>query len=45
MEWWVWVIAGVAVICLVADWFIVMGPRPNEWKGDKKHDHIGRPGR
>lgn len=44
MSWWI-PVAVIAAAFLIIDWFIVMGPNPKQWKGDKKHDRSGRSGR
>ena len=36
MIWWIWAAAIVAVVLLIVDWFIVMGPHPKEWKGGNR---------
>ena len=42
----VWIIiAAVALIMFMIDWFIVMGPHPKDWKGGRKNDRNSGPGR
>ena len=36
MEWWIWLVIVLACVIMLADWFIVMGIHPKEWKGGKK---------
>jgi len=38
VPWWFWVMIGVMIVCLIADWLIVMGADPRRWKGGKRHE-------
>ena len=38
MPWWLWLVIILTGIFLIADWFIIMGTDPRQWKGGNKHD-------